>query len=423
MVTGDGRVKVLDFGLAQRRIDLPADPKDSNTPTRARTIAGAVVGTIQYMSPEQAEGKPVDERTDIFSLGVIFYEMLSGRVPFEGDSALGVLSAILQASPPPLSEFRPDAVPTLSYVVDRCLAKDPSERYPEAVDLEAMLKAARDQPSSVNAVPAHAATASVAAGQRKLSCTLSLAIGLTTASMILLALLVPWRSLRTGQSPTVTLPDVLDAQITEAERLFAEKRYGEAEAVLDSVSRESSLNTRALTLREEIGETRERVQLRLARIQELIDAKELNSAAADLDAVADLAPYNPEVVGMRVTLDRSFRDEVSVASRAIGRTKSQGSPGAAAAPRATTVPEVSVTTSSGRAMPREETLVLGPVESEIAEALEKYERALEEKNIELFRQAKPNLGDGEEKRLQDSFAATDSHAVGAHDTGDHGSRG
>jgi predicted ATPase len=125
LVTADGRVKILDFGLAER-----ADPD--------RTKSTHAMGTLAYMSPEQARGETVDARTDLWSLGVVLYEMLARRRPFAGDSALALLYAILQETPPALEEA--DCPPALRQVLDRALAKKPAARYQHAGELLAALQ-------------------------------------------------------------------------------------------------------------------------------------------------------------------------------------------------------------------------------------------------------------------------------------------
>src|SRR6187397_368233 len=115
MVTRDGRIKVLDFGLAKLVERAPADATMSAVATRA----GIVMGTAAYMSPEQAEGKPVDARSDVFSFGAVLYEMLAGRRPFTGSSDIGVITAILRDAPPHLRTVRLDVPAVLSAIVDR----------------------------------------------------------------------------------------------------------------------------------------------------------------------------------------------------------------------------------------------------------------------------------------------------------------
>src|SRR4051812_1704656 len=125
-ITTDGQVKLLDFGLAK----LTAVSDDDRTETR-HTDAGTVMGTAGYMSPEQVRGQPVDHRSDIFSLGVVLYEMLSGAKAFAGDTSVEVMNGILKADPPPLSNI-PGGV---SAVLEHCLQKNPAERFQSARDL------------------------------------------------------------------------------------------------------------------------------------------------------------------------------------------------------------------------------------------------------------------------------------------------
>jgi serine/threonine protein kinase/Tol biopolymer transport system component len=141
MLRPDGFVKVLDFGLAKltERDSLPAS---SDLPTIAmiQTDAGTVMGTANYMSPEQARGLEVDARTDIFSFGVVLFEMLTGTMPFAGETKSDVMAAILQNEPPPLVRYWPAAPDALEWIVTKTLTKGREERYQTARDLLTDLK-------------------------------------------------------------------------------------------------------------------------------------------------------------------------------------------------------------------------------------------------------------------------------------------
>ena len=129
MLNADGRVKVLDFGLAKLRQESQKSLETGFVTTEPVTAPQSVLGTPAYMSPEQAEGKPVDARSDIFSLGVMLYEMATGTRPFHGDSPLAILSSILRDAPAPLAQLRPGLPPDLDRIVRRCLAKEPGRRF------------------------------------------------------------------------------------------------------------------------------------------------------------------------------------------------------------------------------------------------------------------------------------------------------
>jgi len=146
MVRADGAVKVLDFGLAK---DSRDDGSGGAAPSAsAATLSiesnltqhGHVVGTPAYMSPEQAEGRPIDQRSDIFSLGIVFYEMLCGERPFTGGTSAATIQSILRDAPRSLGERHPSVPRELARAVHRCLEKDPANRHQSVIDLRHALE-------------------------------------------------------------------------------------------------------------------------------------------------------------------------------------------------------------------------------------------------------------------------------------------
>jgi serine/threonine protein kinase/Tol biopolymer transport system component len=140
MIRPDGLVKVVDFGLAKLSENYLTDPGDTNPQSKNRTRPGMVMGTLYYLSPEQARGLEVDARSDLFSLGVVLYEMITGRTPFECETRSDTLAAILKTEPQSLMEIEPKTPPELERIASKALSKDRAERYQTAREMLSELK-------------------------------------------------------------------------------------------------------------------------------------------------------------------------------------------------------------------------------------------------------------------------------------------
>lgn len=148
MIDHAGRVKVLDFGLA-KFFEEAADPQQAGTIVGdSDTQEGQILGTVAYMSPEQAEGKSIDHRSDIFSLGITLYQMATGERPFKGDSNLSILSSILKDTPESVTTLRPILPQQLGRIVQHCLEKDPKRRFQSAQDISNELEALKTEVST-----------------------------------------------------------------------------------------------------------------------------------------------------------------------------------------------------------------------------------------------------------------------------------
>ena len=154
MLTKSG-AKLMDFGLAKAPLAVPGGSSSSPplaTMSQPLSIEGTIVGTIQYMSPEQVEGKEADARSDIFALGAVFYEMTTGKRAFEGKTTASTIAAILAAEPKPISTIQPLSPPALDHLIKTCLAKEPDERFQTAHDIKVQL-AWIEQEKSLLGVP------------------------------------------------------------------------------------------------------------------------------------------------------------------------------------------------------------------------------------------------------------------------------
>jgi tetratricopeptide (TPR) repeat protein len=197
-ITKEGTVKILDFGIAKLVESVPVGEADTLThaPTGA-TEFGRVLGTMAYMAPEQARGMPVDPRSDIFSFGVVLYEMLSGERPFRGETATDTLAAILKEEPPPLPEGVPSA---LQGVVTQCLAKRPDQRFSSAHDLALALQSASSPGEA-----AHVAVTGAGGARLTRQRRLLMGGGILAVAGIVAALAI-WRPWHAAPTPAASGP-------------------------------------------------------------------------------------------------------------------------------------------------------------------------------------------------------------------------
>jgi len=198
MVTTENRVKVLDFGLAKLLREASADGPEAPTRSMSLTQDGMLMGTIPYMSPEQVEGRAVDHRSDLFSLGVILYEMATGHHPFPGETHAAVMSAILRDTPASVTEQNPELPADLGRIVSHCLQKDPERRYQTAKGLRNELEELRKTSETGAVVPAPSSAARSASKTRAAWLVLATVVVLAVATSAYL-----WRRSAIASDPGV----------------------------------------------------------------------------------------------------------------------------------------------------------------------------------------------------------------------------
>ena len=212
MFDADGRVKILDFGLAKLTEEVSDD--GATVTSDGRTMAGQMIGTLAYMSPEQAEGAHVDHRSDIFSLGIVLYQMATGTQPFQGPTFVSTLSAILKDTPPPIVDQNKALPGALGDIIQRCLAKEPEKRYQSASELRDSLK--EIQLSSISGISG-AAPATLGSALRRPRVLVPIVV-----AALVLGVLAGWWGMRAQkvrwarEVAVPTIEEILDANASDS---------------------------------------------------------------------------------------------------------------------------------------------------------------------------------------------------------------
>ncbi|MFN7914950.1 MAG: protein kinase [Vicinamibacterales bacterium] len=500
-ITGRGHVKILDFGLAK----LAAGARGTNNETRDTpdlTAAGTTIGTVSYMSPEQATDEDLDGRTDLFSLGVVLYECATGRQPFEGKVPAVILAAILNRAPVLPSVLNPELPTRLQDVIMTCLEKDRELRYQSAADLRADLKRIRrDLESGRTRVGQTSDTLSLTDSDRHLVPTASTrtatpsgsaasaaatagaaasgsgpaapAPGSRTtvivgAGVLVLAALAGVLFLRQRATPAPSAAPQAQAapapsgpdRMALAESSLAARNFRAALAYAGDVLAASPGNADARRVRDEATAALARVDGALTLARQRLQQNDLTGASRALATARDIDPTDVTVVEFAAELGERLRTAdatpapgtptrpvgatpqapVAPAARGTDRPVAPAPaptapPNAQAPPIAQTPPPLPVPAASTPAPPPapepEPARVARPAtpapedarpsapappsrsdeEAAIRRVVASYGRAIETKDIALFRTVKPNLTRDEERRLQEGFRAVASQQV------------
>jgi hypothetical protein len=493
-VTERGHVKILDFGLAK------LTPHFSGSGTTHEIVdhtgAGVTIGTVSYMSPEQAAGEQLDGRTDLFSLGVVLYECATGRHPFPGKTSAVILAAILNRSPVAPITINPELPLRLQEIINNCLEKDRELRYQSAADLRADLKRLRRDLESGHSWPVDSttsvryshsgethtpsrpmsaagtgsvATATTASPVRRAGMAVAIAVALAAGAYGV------WRGMAPAAPatapPATTLSDAaIDSRLSLARSSLNARNYRAAMSYATSVLAVDAGHAEATRIRDEAREQLARFDDAVTRTRQELAAGDVQGAARSLDAARAIDPSSPSVVELSSRLAALARERDSAArgtsarqlpaspptdsrpqrppSRETAPAPSAAAPASPpidvpppatalpppsappppAAPPAPSlpVPEPTVTKPPAEPLPTSppppvatrpsEPAAPAPSRDEADETairgvVATYGRAIETKDLALFRSVKPNMSANEERRLEQGFRAVNSQRV------------
>jgi hypothetical protein len=517
-VTDRGQPKILDFGLAklgpQGRVAHAGEETRADTSPDQLTTPGLTLGTVAYMSPEQARGEELDHRTDIFSLGVVLYEMVTGRPAFGGSATAIVFDSILNRPPIAPVRLNPEVTPRLEEIINRTLEKDRALRYQHASDLCADLKRLRRDSDSKRATAAAVAIAGdasapppvplstgpyIAPSQPTQPTPLAsgpvspapprrslFTLGLVAAVVLAVAAVALFRSSSppdTGVTPAqpASAPAPADrsaeiaADLAQASQSLVLRDFPAAIASAERVLALAPDHADARRIRDEALGMSARFESAIADAQNQLALGNASAAAKSLATAASIAPSSPVIAELSSQLSARFaedvRRQVDAAEQALrqarraataptARSSPSGTPSPSAPtpaarptpppvppaqqapapqpvapappptqpeppvvtpPVSTPAPVVSPPPSPVRADPAVKPTPPAPRDTEaeqraaderaIRQLLSTYERAIEERDLGLFRSVKPNLSATEEARLRDSFRAVRSQQV------------
>lgn len=293
MLTKEGRVKVLDFGLAKLGLDsaiLPGDLDETALAPASSTLTGdgTILGTAPYMPPEQLEGLPVDHRADIFSVGVLLYELATGRRPFEGASSIALASSILRDTPPPVSEIKRELPRHFGRIVETCLEKDPERRYQSAKELRNALQGLHRETESGLSSSYHSGIGAHPAPAKEAPAGRSLKLGLI-ATAIVVAMVAAFFILRREAPQRETTVEASSRPVAgaQAQLLLEQSRgYSREGATLPKLKLAEQTLRRALELEPGNAYLQSELALLLAGMQEEYPQDERGQEALDLAAAA-----------------------------------------------------------------------------------------------------------------------------------------